>query len=64
MTPPEKYSPFDKGEPVSYNGLDGVINFVCERYVTITTRYGETKDRDTNLVVFKEYWNNIQSFCK
>jgi hypothetical protein len=61
---PEKYSPFDKGDVVSYNGHDGVINFVCERYVTITTRYGETKDRDTNLVVFTEHWNDIQSTCK
>ena len=59
-----KYSPFDKGDPVTYNNLTGVVNFICDRYITITTRNGKHKSQDTNLVVFNDNWDEVQPVCK
>ena len=50
---------FDKDDPVEYNGMHGLVNFVGDQYITITTKRGEHKSQDTNVVVFRQFWNSV-----
>lgn len=55
---------FDKDDPVEYNGMNGLVNFVCEQYITITTKRGPHKSQDTNVVVFRQFWNKVHSLSQ
>ena len=50
---------FDKDDPVEYHGMHGLVNFVCEQYITITTKRGQHKSQDTNVVVFRQFWDKV-----
>ena len=50
---------FDKDDPVEYNGMHGLVNFVGDQYITITTKRGPHKSQDTNVVVFRQFWNSV-----
>jgi hypothetical protein len=50
---------FDKDDPVEYHGMEGLVNFVCEQYITITTKRGPHKSQDTNVVVFRQFWDRV-----
>ena len=50
---------FDKDDPVEYHGMHGLVNFVCDQYITITTKRGKHKSQDTNVVVFRQFWDKV-----
>ena len=64
MTALEKYN-FMKGELIEVKNDIGRINFICDEYITITTKHEENQNyksgyKQTNVVVFSHYWKDIK----
>lgn len=51
---------FSEGMKVRYKNMDGVINFIDKRCVTITVRKGSHKSHDVNIVVYQSQFNEIE----
>jgi len=50
---------FESGSAVYYNNLCGVVNFVCDQYITITISRGAHKAQDCNILVYRNQFQNI-----
>lgn len=50
---------FDTGTHVYYKNLKGIINFVCEQYITITVSKGVHKSQDCNVLVYRSQYENV-----
>lgn len=51
---------FSEGLEVKYRNNYGTINFISEKYVTITTKIGSRPVNDVNILVFRENWEEIK----
>lgn len=51
---------FSEGVEVKYRNSYGTINFISEKYVTITIKSGDRPVHDVNILVFKEHWHEIK----
>ena len=56
---------FMKGELIEVNNDIGRINFICEEYITVTTKHEKDDTykkgyKETNVLVSKAYWNQIK----
>lgn len=51
---------FSEGMKVRYKNIDGVINFVDKKCVTITVRKGFHKSHDVNVVVYSTEFSKIE----
>ncbi len=59
------YYNFMKGELIEVKNDIGRINFICEEYITVTTKHEKNDTykkgyKETNVVVSKAYWNQIK----
>ena len=53
-------STFYKGLNVKYNDHIGVVNFVCEKYITICIKTYEHRSRDVCLLVYSSQWKDVE----
>lgn len=51
---------FAEGLEVSYRGMDGRINFVCDHYITICVRTFEERVRNVNLIVYPDHYDWVK----
>ena len=51
---------FYSGLDVKYKDHVGVVNFVCEKYITICIKTFEHKSRDVCLLVYPQQWKEVQ----
>ena len=59
------YYNFMKGELIEVKNDIGRINFICEEYITVTTKHEKNDTykkgyKETNVVVSKAYWKEIK----
>ena len=59
------YYNFMKGELIEVKNDIGRINFICEEYITVTTKHEKNDTykkgyKETNVVVSKTYWKEIK----
>jgi hypothetical protein len=50
---------FAKGIEVYYNGTHGVVEFVCEKYITVCVCRMEHKSKDVCLLVYPNQYGDI-----
>jgi len=50
---------FAKGVEVYYNGTYGVVDFICEKYITICINKAENKLKDVCLLVYPNQYGDI-----
>jgi hypothetical protein len=50
---------FAKGVEVYYNGTYGVVDFICEKYITICINKAENKLKDVCLLVYPSQYGEI-----
>ena len=50
---------FAKGIEVYYRGTHGVVEFVCEKYITVCVRRMEHKSKDVCLLVYPSQYGEI-----
>jgi hypothetical protein len=53
-------STFYKGLSVKYKDQVGVVNFVCEKYITICIKTYEHRSRDVCLLVYPSQWKDVE----
>ncbi len=53
---------FAEGLEVSYRGMSGTINFVCDHYITICVRQFEEKVRNVCLIVYPDHYEWVKLF--
>ena len=53
-------STFYKGLSVKYKDQVGVVNFVCEKYITICIKTYEHRSRDVCLLVYSSQWKDVE----
>jgi hypothetical protein len=53
-------STFYSGLNVRYRDKVGVVNFVCEKYITVCIKTYEHKSRDVCLLVYQPQWKQVQ----
>jgi len=53
-------STFYEGLNVKYREQVGVVDFVCEKYITICINQLEHRSRDVCLLVYPQQWKEIQ----
>jgi hypothetical protein len=51
---------FYSGLNVKYGDHVGVVDFVCEKYITICIQQLEHKSRDVCLLVYQPQWKQVQ----
>lgn len=51
---------FSPGLEVYYKNIFGVVNFICDTYITITVVKGEHPRFDVNILVHKENWKQVK----
>lgn len=51
---------FSEGLNVKYRGTYGEINFLSEKYLTLTIRKGTFPVNDVNILIFRENWDEIE----
>lgn len=51
---------FSEGLSVKYRNTYGVINFLSEKYLTITIKKGKFPVNDVNILIFRENWIEIK----
>jgi hypothetical protein len=51
---------FYSGLNVKYREQVGVVDFVCEKYITICINQLEHRSRDVCLLVYPQQWKEIQ----
>ena len=50
---------FAEGIEVYYRGIYGVVNFICEKYITICIKRSDHKSKDVCLLVYPNQYNEI-----
>lgn len=50
---------FAKGIEVYYHGMHGVVEFVCEKYITVCIRRMDHKSKDVCLLVYPSRYDEI-----
>jgi len=53
-------STFYLGLEVKYKNHIGVVNFVCEKYITVCIKTYEHRSRDVCLLVYPDQWKEVQ----
>ena len=53
-------STFYSGLKVKYGDHVGVVDFVCEKYITICIQQLEHRSKDVCLLVYPQQWKNVQ----
>ena len=53
-------STFYSGLNVRYKNHIGVVNFVCEKYITVCIKTYEHRSRDVCLLVYPDQWKQVQ----
>lgn len=51
---------FHNGLEVRYKDHVGVINFICEKYITICMEDADHKLKDVSLLVYRNQWKNVR----
>jgi hypothetical protein len=51
---------FYKGLNVKYKDHVGVVEFMCDQYITICIRRLEHKSKDVCLLVYQSQWKEVQ----
>lgn len=51
---------FHNGLEVRYKDHVGVINFICEKYITICMVDADHKLKDVSLLVYRNQWKNVR----
>jgi hypothetical protein len=51
---------FYSGLSVKYRDNVGVVDFVCEKYITICINRLEHRSKDVCLLVYPEQWKEVQ----
>ena len=54
-----KYESFAEGLEVTYRYHSGVINFICEKYITICVNQFEHKSKSVCILVYPQQWKEI-----
>jgi hypothetical protein len=50
---------FAEGTEVIYNGNQGFISFVCDKYITVCIKTFDEKSRDVCLLVYPNQWKDV-----
>lgn len=50
---------FIEGQQISYHGMTGLVNFVCDQYITMLVRKGEHRAQDCNLIVYPTHYKDV-----
>jgi hypothetical protein len=61
------YNSFAENVWVQYHSIKGPIKFVCHKYITLCINPQNSKQRQTNLLVYCTEWNDVTLFqesCK
>ena len=53
-------STFYSGLNVKYKDHIGVVDFVCEKYITICIDKLEHRSKDVCLLVYPQHWKDVQ----
>ena len=53
-------STFYSGLRVKYRDHVGVVNFVCEKYITVCIKTFEHRSKDVCLLVYPNEWKDVQ----
>lgn len=48
-----------EGQQISYNNMTGMVNFICDDYITMTVSKGKHKAQDCNLLIYRKEWNKV-----
>jgi len=51
---------FTKGIEVYYDGMYGVVDFICEQYITVCVRVMDHKSRNVCILVYPHKFHLIQ----
>jgi hypothetical protein len=51
---------FYNGLEVRYRDHEGVINFICEKYITICIEDSDHKLKDVSLLVYRNQWKDVR----
>jgi hypothetical protein len=51
---------FYKGLNVKYRDHVGIVNFVCDKYITVCIKTYDHKSRDVCILVYQPQWKEIQ----
>jgi hypothetical protein len=51
---------FYQGLPVRYKDHIGVVEFLCDQYITICVRRMNHKSKDVCLLVYQSQWKEVQ----
>jgi hypothetical protein len=51
---------FSEGLNVKYRNTYGIINFLSEKYLTMTIKNGNVPVNDVNILVYPENWKEIK----
>jgi hypothetical protein len=51
---------FYNGLEVRYKDHEGVINFICEKYITISIEKYDHKSKDVSLLIYQSEWKQVQ----
>lgn len=51
---------FYNGLEVRYKDNIGVINFICEKYITICMEDADHKLKDVSLLVYRNRWKDVR----
>ena len=51
---------FYQGLDVKYKDYVGVVDFVCEKYITICINQSENRLKDVCILVYPEQWKEVQ----
>ena len=50
---------FAKGIEVYYRGMHGVVDFICEKYITVCICRMDHKSKDVCLLVYPEQYGEV-----
>lgn len=53
---------FTKGLLVTYNNHVGLIDFVCEHYITICVNQFDHKSRDVCMLIYPQQWKEVHLY--
>ena len=51
---------FYSGLNVKYKDHVGVVDFVCEKYITICINQSENRLKEVCILVYPQYWKEVQ----
>jgi hypothetical protein len=51
---------FYQGLDVKYKGQIGVVDFMCDRYITICVRRLDHRSRDVCMLVYPSQWKDVE----